>query len=582
MLSFDGLDVDDGTAAGCTFHLQSYDFPEATPLAEVETLALADPSPTRWDRDQHGAADRTCVVAIFADDGLTATASAGRAELYSRLRQGATVLCCPPGGSTVMETTLLIAAPKSSPMDPSGQSDSMDGIIYVTIAFHTTPYWLGPRTDADPVTVDCPDYVDVLGVGGDVPALTQVTVTGAQATTRMGVGLRSVDPGATLPEFIQVYDDTADTSRTVVGYTAASSIPSSFTAAIGTPPTMDAEEMAGDYLVMARAQNGASSAGAMKLGYYNTAAGITVAGTPVAMPSVSDAGYDLVTLGPTHVPVTNVPAGLASAGYGTRSALQQQTASSAVWTSTDYSQTVTVAKGFYDTLSFKVKHDGAAYITTPESRGTTVAIYSWPYATLLALGASRVARSLDGWVNFALDSPLALEAGTYLLVFIPQAGVKPYYNASGGYSGGSRVDGYDTATTGDMSFKVWGRPAITYDTTCGIAAQSSQASQTVKLDYSVLLPMDEAALVAYPSMAAGEGICIDNLPSVNRQRDVYLQTATGTAGSVIGSVEPWGGSFMLRPGDNRLVFVAATPGAAAPGALTVAVSYRERYLSPGA
>ena len=116
--------------------------------------------------------------------------------------------------------------------------------------------------------------------------------------------------------------------------------------------------------------------------------------------------------------------------------------------------------------------------------------------------------------------------------------------------------------------------------TIGVQETCSVGSKDSFLDVVALLPTDEACVKVTTAASAGLGILIDYLSDNDADHDIYICDATNTGISVISGIEPYGGPFLLRPGDTTLVGAASTPVASAPGNATLVVTYRPRYLLP--
>jgi hypothetical protein len=146
---------------------------------------------------------------------------------------------------------------------------------------------------------------------------------------------------------------------------------------------------------------------------------------------------------------------------------------------------------------------------------------------------------------------------------------------------GSEVHPVTTASAGwdvlDLGVVLMGGRV---STALSVQERCLTASKDTFLDVVASLPADEACVKVTTAAAAGQGICIDYLSDNDADHDIYICDATDTGISVISGAEPYGGPFLLRPGDTTLVGMAATPGTAAPGDATLVVTYRPRYLLP--
>jgi hypothetical protein len=396
-----------------------------------------------------------------------------------------------------------------------------------------------------------------------------VTVTHAQATTMTAIGLRS-NPSASGTAFVQDYNGVSD-AQTSSGCASVSGVPTSFISAVGTPTVLDAAAMKGDYLPIVRAKNGATTPGAMKLGWMGTASGPPVYGSSNVMPTTSSGGFDVMPLyPPVHVPVMNVPAGASSAGLDAilTDICSQETGTESYGGGGGYIQTISLPLALYSQLDVKI--DSSTWATSVYVDGVAAGSIAGP-----ATGWQTVANFSPRWMSGVHDLGFYGSSTTYVGDSDSAFGGELHQMIGNNYGTGAHVGGA-------LLFRLWGYYLLSYQTTIGVSPQSSQASQTVKQDWTELLPIDEAAVIATFAAGAGEGIRLDNMAAISRERDLYYQTTGGTGYSLLASSNALGGAFMLRPGTNCIVVAAATPPTAAPGVSTVAVSYRPRYLSPGA
>lgn len=549
---------------GGNYHVQSLDFSPPDWTDAAIAARRADPSARNWPFvTMHTPATRVIDGYILAT--TEALARAELAAIVAACASGADIVYQPAGESSPFTCRTLVCAVEPKPMDVSDRARlARSFYMDVRIVCETYPYWVGPAvTTTLTVPVGTPWTATLAGVAGDVPALTETRYTHAQSVTALSVGLRSNAGAAFTPT--QVYPDSVLTC-------------SGTYATIGTPTALDAVDMRGDFLVIARAKFSGATVGVEYLRASSSVAG------PIGAPSVQDGigvnpvtassgGYDTLALGVLSVPAGRVQAGLSGGGYG----LDTLAANAANTSATCTVSSLTTQKQTYKATLNLLSAVGL-YGSATSNTSVTIVVYRG--GAIVASG-SGIPPSVAGWFTVSVSPKVAITPGESLTFQVSSvlSGVTLYRSTTSVYADGNRIEN-GVAKTDDLAFRVYERAAVVYGSAMNIQAKATSGTPTVNLAGVALIPTDEGAVrVTMPATTAGQGIDIDYLSQDENLHGIYIADATNTGTSLVATAEPYG-PLLMRPGSNTLVGMAATPINAAPGNATVTVTHQPRYLVP--
>ena len=544
-------------------------------VAPAKDFALAEwdsnPSPRAWPYvDMHDLNTHT-----FSGFFSCATEALTRAEMSaatSELTPGAQVVWQPSGQATPVSCAVKYADIRIDTLAPSTRYDGSSGYIPVTVTLRTTPYWLGPEVEQTvTLTAGTPFTGTVGGVMGDVPALTRIRYTHAQATSFLALALRS-NPGVGFLPW-QDYSGVDDSNSFGGSHTApvhGTTTPTT----LGTPDVIDVADNLGDKLVLVRVGQELVPGAVYRA--VSSVQGAVGPAYPIYGPSVAGvtsnlSGWDVIDLGVVSFPAGRVQAGTSGMVYGPAAEVVQAATTSWTPMSAGHNQTFTVP------ATGRIIQVAGYFKSSPSDGGIEAWLSRAGTALAVVIGANGAVGTPTGdYVQLPLSTPCDVIAGETLTLTFYAYGeatdVSIGYSTANPYAGG-QMEGN---AANDLTFAVYYQPLVTLGATIGVQESCATASKDTVLDTVVLLPTDEACMKVLGTFAAGEGVCIDNLSENEADHDVYFANTTATGISVVSGCEPYG-RFLLRPGDNVLVGMAATPGAAQPGDATVFVTYRPRF-----
>lgn len=430
-------------------------------------------------------------------------------------------------------------------------------------------------------TVYAPGVVTYDETDGEVPALTAIKATAEQAITSLALGLRSQPPASFASSAVQDYSGTADANA--LGGEVKRLVTSTAWQVVATAPEVDTEDMRGRYVMWARRKwSAGTTANTARASSDVTGSGIavttTVPATAQAMPfgvAASAAATFLVgSLGEVSVPAAEVPSAQSTAGYGAEATLVDITTGTDKTLVSDWvAQTFVPTNALISALKFNGA-GGSFHLMTWESGAPGTVLSSRMNTGTLYAGLS---------IPVTPGATYCLRAGGYGSTVkrdtsAPSATGTGYHSPDGS-TGWTAGDGTDT--TVDYGITVKTRPKLGFAAHTPVQAKATSGTPNFDLDNVALLPCDEAYLAVTWAAAtsAGQGVLVNEMGLRADESNVYLTDSSGGIGaSLIAQIDPRN-PFLLRPGTNSIVVHAATPGGAAPGAVTVSGSYRPRYLT---
>lgn len=432
--------------------------------------------------------------------------------------------------------------------------------LYMDIQY---AYALGTLVDTEAtITTGTPFTARIPNIPGDVPALTRIRYYHDQATSKLALALRSNPDGEFSP--IDDYSGTEDTDA--LGGEAASLTMTSTPTLIGTADTWDVAANTGPKRIFARVKSEAVAAANATMRFANTVAptvgdGYSLYGTSIPTVTAASGGFDVLDLGTTEFPGGRVPSGTSDSFWSPEVATNESTDGTTLTTlsstPTPYGDITTTGDGF------RIAIEAPPYSFTAARYGVGVYAESGALLDSDEIWWSSSARGYFSTKRFAIA------AGTYTVKLHRASGGSFSVGVTKVYTNGSSV----------ANRRVYEQSLVGIGATLGVQAACSESSKAVLLDSVAALPTDEACYVYTGARAAGEGIVIDLLSENDADHDTYVCDATDTGISVFSAVQPIG-PFLLRPGTNVLVGMAATPGTDPPGDGNLVFTYRGRWLLP--
>lgn len=478
--------------------------------------------------------------------------------------------------------------------------------VRVTLSLVTDPYWRdeSAATDFSGTVTNSPGTTTVNSVPGEVPAITSITATAAQATSRIIVGLEA-DPHTDFTPTQTDFSGDTDISGSCVD---SSCQKISFTAAdawtdLGAAANLDVNAHRGTYLVEARVSTtGDASSTDYRVSDETTGSGIGVTTATytdsVTASKTSGSGAENVLFGPVVLPSGGVPNTDTGIGFGAASNVINQNSQDASISSVDETnipgQTFTLAiAGIINSITWYLKMEnwtgGYAvdcfvykYNTGPNTLGDVV-----DSGQIAVSGNfSAAAKTATG---FGTVSELA--AGVYcaVLVWAGTGDLTGYYKSGGSsYAGGDRVSSSSwgpgtvmvESPTEDLYFILSEKATLGFNANIQLQGRCASANQSGYIDTVIIYSTGYGCVTATSTFSANQGFLWDGC---NRpiDRNVYLaDNSGGIASSILADCEVYG-SLLLRPGSNTLVAGAHTPYNAVPGAITITGTYTPRYITAG-
>ena len=580
---FVALDTLDLTAA--PYSVQGFSAPEPDLIDQDAEDLESQPDPDSWPHDMNDASIVTMTVRIETDTEAEALSAVNALRVAAH--SGATLYA----RQTVQADTLsklVDHAEAQGPFDYSTLTWAMqhDGMIEVLLTLTCYPYWVGPEVALTPATITAaPGTALVSGVRGEVPALTMLKVTHAQATTAIALGIRSAPSATFAAGVVQDYSGTSNANAK--GGAVARLVTGTSYAPVTGAPALDVNDLRGRYVAWVRAAwSAGTTANSARVCSDVTGSGIAGATTVNGVVTQSPVGATLEThpFGEVSIPAAEVPSGQASSGWG---------AAAAQFTIAD-------ASGTYSTVGPNVVQAYQTFTPTTNMMVSSVTVRGYATGTggsieaIIAMAAGEPLWWSDSAAVPASESDVVLTS-TYYTSVVLTAGVqyRVYMSITGqsgtGYlSKGAATAGesaHVTATGADLGYDlrlvVTGKPALGFTAHTPVQAKATSGSPNYDLDWLALIPCDECYFAATFAFAAGQGVLIDESGMRDDSTNAYLCDDSGGVGvSLLGSIDPRS-PFLLRPGDNILVALGAV-GDVTPGDMTVGGSYWPRYLSMSA
>jgi hypothetical protein len=528
---------------------------------------------------------------VFIVDGTDGDDCQANVNALNQLiRSGAELYWADNGETKVLHTTLLTVA--GAVEDKSGQApDSVTGTwTRVTYTGTRSPLW---RDKPEQITLYSAiahgaGVTTTITTPGEEPARTRMAVYAAQQTTMIALGIRS-SPASTFAP-VQNYTGTSDSA--CYNQKAVLSPMTTVYQAIGTAEALDVKGMRGLYHALPRfkshAANGTTTTDLRFSSELDCGdAGIlTVNGDP-HHPRLDNTGFEVTDLGLVKIPCGAVP--IASAWTAEAAQVTQSLYDLATFGGDDaVGQTVTISQ------TMRITRFRLYCEELPDGPVTFNASLFCTYNGLPSgypLATTAVTVSTTG----AFDIPLSVDVppGLYAFCWWSPTGGKTlsiYIKNANVYAGGQMVSRSSGAWHGfdlDWKFVVYGQLNRAFSQTVAIQAKSTE-SVAADLDYTALLPIDEAAIIVLPPagtsyFASQTGICSDGLPDRDADRNVYGYDHDGLFGpSLVGTTQFYGGQLALPPGDCQIVVVTETPATAVPGAASLIIEREPCYRSRGA
>lgn len=399
------------------------------------------------EADAHNPAERVLIFSALGADERAA-AAAVNAVVVAASRRGAKLRFRASATSELLECEIRRVEVAEDSFEPLTRQR---GRIKVTLVLVTSPYWIGEEITAiDAVaTSNLPAYVDVNDVRGEVPALTRVTATFAQAVTAIFIGMRSAPSAAVLAALallVQDYSGTANANTN--GGVAQSANLTTTPATIGSPPTVDVSVFRGLYLVVARLLHTAAAAAST---LYNAVSSVSASNmigtasepTDQVPATVTGANFEASALGLVAIPAGAVPDDDES-GYADESTSLNNAAGATL---------IDVETGVFRVQTEPTcRHTGALWKIKNTSGSTqTVRALLYrasggvPVGSILASDDVDVADGHDATVRFSWAADIVSDS--YATVVQPASGVAvaglKVYGATGGGTnyGGQKLSG---------------------------------------------------------------------------------------------------------------------------------------------
>ena len=435
-----------------------------------------------------------------------------------------------------------------------------------------------------------PTIVYVPNQPGDVPALTRILYTHPQVTKSLALGLKSSPAVGFNP--LGNYGGTSD-GNAVGGDAADQVMTSAYATITPAPATLDVGANAGDYVVMARVRSAATTAADAAIRYVSSVVGV-VGGTaskygPDVNPiSVGNAGYDLLNIGVASVPAGRTQANVSGTRWGTSSVALSVAAGSGNVSLGGVG--ALFAQAFTPSSALKLYSATVCAFVTP---GTGAIASELAYLIRWSDKAIIATATPPSYPTSAADVALVFPTQPELVSGVQYAlvwGCDCYGNATISATKGTVASGLYTgsgyAASGfGATYAITASTQVALGASLGIQAKCLEASKNLRVDAVVIIPSDESASVvsaaSQPSaqFAAGTGIIVDYLSDVETDNDIYVGSATGSGVSCV--VDAWGPTSppLLRPGDNCLVLMPATPLGVAPQPSGCVITTRARRLA---
>lgn len=434
-----------------------------------------------------------------------------------------------------------------------------------------TPGWRAAEATQTPTgATTLPHVYAIADIPGSIPAPCRVSHTHDQAVTKTAWGIRS---GVAALDATQDYQGGADTDA-LSGQSASLNPMTGSFATIGTPATLDSDDLRGWYIVAARVEQPDASPGdtTWRAHVSTDGDGIAVSETfdSEAVPSTIANAFELVYLGPVPIPAANLPFGVGSAGLGPETADVSQTT---------HTTDITIAATIQQTFTAGV----SAYLSKVRVRlgdgDVTVQIFDSSFGTPLSDLVTVPVTVVDNYDAVFGSMPLLASGTQYGIEIKPSGGGnRTYRYANGAYAGGAAT-GLGFVAGDDLYFVTYTRTPPSLATTVAIQAKNAGGG-IAKLDTVALIPYDEWAAFTEASYAADRGPMLDALGETPDAIASYLvDTTAGHVAPFDQSDVDLSGMPRLWPGDSALVVAAETPDDPPTGGDLI-VTYAAMYLTP--
>ncbi|MDZ4181160.1 MAG: hypothetical protein U1E29_18310 [Coriobacteriia bacterium] len=492
---------------------------------------------------------------------LSRTVRQHRAKLYWRSRDDGVLLY------TIVHHAQLSEG-EYSKCDRSG------GLITASLSLVCDDAWT--RVDGTDISgnITAPGTLDVTVSHGDRPALVLFkAVSDTSGNTAICVG-RKLDP-------MEDYDP-IDT----IAAPAAVNLTTAY-AALAAAPALDTAANEGPHIVVPRVT---TSAVAPSSTLYRARLSVTGSGIATVITATHDpapgigAGYRWTPLpGTANIPCGGVPGIATGVGYASESVITQNTVDDG--TGTFASEVSAGASRIYLRQSFPA-FDGllTAFEYTIDAAPGSTMHPGFPQLALYRLrgGVYTLTMTIDipgtvGTHKVSVASPADILASDTVFADLMFYSDGPAYTvglarSNGDYAGGalSTPIGSGESAGDDLTFKVYGRRPLGFDSALAMQAKCSESSKTATLSHVGRLPADGFAAVYPAAYAAAEGILIDDSDPMRSTPLAYIcAAAAGTAGPMV-SPTMFAGSPRPEPGVNRYIVLA-------DGTVTVSGTYWPRY-----
>ena len=539
---------DDGDTSA--YHMESAAFPAPVKRSPVE-LAMRYGANLSGPLDE--LAERTIVVDCTGDteadaeDSLLALQRAVDSHRAKLLWQSSSA-------SPMIWTTIRNAEVREETVSRPHRTD---GLLRVTLTLVTDSEWTGASVafTGDEVVVS----------DGDRPARLRLKLTSASANPCLGLGIKS-SPGA---DYSPV-----DT----VGSPAAVNLTSTY-ANLHTAAAIDTAANTGSHLAVAKVATNATAAASTR---YRAVASVTGSGMSDSSLATHNSTAALATTarytplpGLVRIPAGGVPGIQTGSGFsaeavqiendvddGTRTLQAGTLLSNPLALVLDIAQSFTTYAGRVTAFEYTIDSEPTAAVSwTLELRNASGAVVASVSDPDMTAGTHKVSIP-------ATETP-AGETWSFALVseqWSTTFSVGLAYS-NGDYAGGALTtpEGSGESPGDDLTFAVYGKLALGFDSTVTVQGNCSEESKTATLSEVVLLPADHFAATYEHAFGADEGVLIENTDPLGTPA-AYLTTSTeGTAGPAV-APSAYYGSPRLPVGSNLFV-------TAADGTLTISGEY---------
>ena len=542
-------------------------FSAPAPQLEAETAAALEyqPDNSAWSRDQHDASVITATVKI---SGVSEADALAAVNAIVKSAHSDAIAYAQQSAQTDTLSKLIYHADVQGPFDYDVAKIMLQskGYISALVTLTCYPYWVAPEVVIEEAyIIGQPGTATISGVAGEVPALTLLKVMSGHASSAIALGIRSNPDdvasfvsGAVQDYPVSVGTPTAD-SRAKGGNVWRQAATTSWgigtEGGIMTAPPLDVRAMAGRFVAWVRGCWGiATSTNVVRGASDVTGSGISAMTTvpSTAVVPASSTLLDTVCLGEVSVPASDVPT-TTTAGYGVLTITDSHTteAYGALLNSDTPIGTVTLLGG-----SASIALECHA---SPSPGLMRVSLYAGPSP----VGHWYIPVQPSSSYAYLGTSNFKVGAGTYTLMAC-SIGTPCYIHTNVGET----VGNYQLYQQAPLGFYAHTPVQIKTSTT-----------GYYSIDYTTLIPCDECYFAANYAFSAWQGVLIDESAMRDDSTNAYLcDTGGGVGPSLIGSIDPRY-PFLLRPGTNVIVALAAVPGDSDPGDLAISGSYWPRYLS---